>query len=111
MHGCAGTLLSMTHFINNYVPGFLNEKREFPRQTIAYCVDGVATMAGALMGTSPVAVFIESAAGIREGGRTGITALVVAFYFFIALFFEPILGEEPPPGSYPLLPSCRSLLE
>lgn len=72
--------------------GFINERREFPRMTFAFCVDGIATSVGALMGTSPVTAFIESASGIREGGRTGLTACVVGCYMFIALFFTPLLG-------------------
>ena len=46
------------------------------------------------MGTSPVTAFIESASGIREGGRTGITACVVGCYMFISLFFTPLLGKH-----------------
>jgi adenine/guanine/hypoxanthine permease len=75
--------------------GFVNEKKQFPRQQATFVVDGLATVAGSLMGTSPIATYIESAAGIREGGRTGITALTCAFYFFIALFFVPVLCECP----------------
>lgn len=74
--------------------GFINERREFPRMTFAFCVDGIATSVGALMGTSPVTAFIESASGIREGGRTGLTACVVGCYMFIALFFTPLLGRD-----------------
>lgn len=62
--------------------------------TFAFTVDGIATIVGALMGTSPVTAFIESASGIREGGRTGLTACVVGCYMFISLFFTPLLGKE-----------------
>ena len=62
--------------------------------TFAFTVDGIATSVGALMGTSPVTAFIESASGIREGGRTGLTACVVGCYMFIALFFTPLLGKD-----------------
>eukprot|EP00884_Botryococcus_braunii_P023611 jgi/Botrbrau1/9934/Bobra.0012s0031.1 len=105
-----GALISMTHFINQYVPGFLDHQRRFPRQTVAYTVDGFATMAGACMGTSPVAVFIESASGIREGGRTGITAIVVGFYFLISLFFTPILASVPPYAIGPALVTVGALM-
>ena len=64
----------------------------FERSWIAFSVDGVSSVVGALLGTSPVTCFIESASGIREGGRTGLTALTVAFFFFVALFFSPLLG-------------------
>lgn len=62
--------------------------------TFAFTVDGIASIVGSLMGTSPVTAFIESAAGIREGGRTGLTACVVGCYMFIALFFTPLLGKS-----------------
>ena len=65
----------------------------FERHIFAFSVDGIASVIGSLFGTSPVTAFIESASGIREGGRTGLTALTVAFFFFVALFFTPVLGE------------------
>lgn len=79
-----------------FAAGFVNEKKEFPRQTFAFCVDGLSSVLGSLMGTSPIAAFIESASGIREGGRTGLTAVCVALWFFVALFFTPVLCESPP---------------
>lgn len=66
----------------------------FERHIFAFSVDGFASVIGSLFGTSPVTAFIESASGIREGGRTGLTALTVAFFFFCALFFTPVLGES-----------------
>ena len=54
---------------------------------------GIGIVVGSLMGTSPLTVFIESATGIREGGRTGLTACITGCCFFIALFFAPLLGE------------------
>ena len=74
--------------------------------TFAFTVDGIASIVGSLMGTSPVTAFIESASGIREGGRTGLTACVVGCYMFIALFFTPLLGEPSLPLSIFL--SCVS---
>lgn len=65
----------------------------FERHIFAFSVDGLASVLGSLFGTSPVTAFIESASGIREGGRTGLTALTVAFFFLVALFFTPVLGE------------------
>eukprot|EP00897_Mesotaenium_endlicherianum_P005949 jgi/Mesen1/5382/ME000268S04580 len=51
---------------------------------------------GSCLGSSPVTVFIESATGLKEGGKTGFTSCVVAFYFFIAFFFTPLLASIPP---------------
>lgn len=76
--------------------GFVDEQKNFPRQTFAFCVDGLSSVVGSLMGTSPIAAFIESASGIREGGRTGLTAVCVAAWYFVALFFTPVLGAPPP---------------
>jgi xanthine/uracil/vitamin C permease (AzgA family) len=64
-------------------------------------VDGLSSVVGSLMGTSPIAAFIESASGIREGGRTGITAVCVAAWYFVALFFTPVLGAPPSPLAMP----------
>ena len=102
----------MHHIVLRFSPcavsGFVNEKKQFPRQLYAFAVDGIATVAGSLMGTSPIATYIESASGIREGGRTGITALTVALYFFISLFFVPVLcapSRQCPPAC---LISCNA---
>ncbi|MBN2024549.1 MAG: NCS2 family permease [Pirellulales bacterium] len=69
-----------------------------PRMRQAMLSDAVATMAGAAMGTSTVTSFVESAAGVEQGGRTGLTALVVAGLFVAALFFSPIVAMV---GAYP----------
>jgi len=58
-------------------------------------VDGFATTMGAVFGTSPVTTYIESAPGILEGGRTGLTAVFVSLWFFLATFFAPILASIP----------------
>ena len=76
--------------------GFIKEDKNFPRSTIAYCVDGVGIIVGAAMGTSPLTVFIESATGIREGGRTGLTAMTTGTCFFISMFFAPLISAIPP---------------
>jgi len=60
--------------------------------------DAVGTAAGAAFGTSTVTSFIESAAGVEQGGRTGLTALTVAVLFILALFFSPVIAMV---GSYP----------
>lgn len=86
-----GTLYSMAKFA-----GFVDEKGEFEGQYFAYMSDATAIVVGSALGTSPVAVFIESSTGIREGGRTGLTAVTVGFYFFLALFFTPLLAAIPP---------------
>ncbi|KUL24148.1 NCS2 family permease [Chlorobium limicola] len=59
-------------------------------------VDALSTVAASLLGTTTAGVYIESAAGIEQGGKTGFTALVVALLFFLALFFSPILTIVPP---------------
>lgn len=86
-----GTLFSMAKFA-----GFVDAQGNFPGQYFAFMSDATAICAGSLLGSSPVTTFIESSTGIREGGRTGMTALTVAFYFFLSLFFTPLLASIPP---------------
>ena len=94
-HACiqdtTGTLYSMAKFAGLRDPVTL----DFENSTIAYCVDAFSISMGALMGTSPVTAFIESATGIAEGGRTGITAITTGFMFFISVFFAPIFASIP----------------
>jgi adenine/guanine/hypoxanthine permease len=76
--------------------GLVRDNR-LPRARQALMSDAVGTVAGAALGTSTVTSFIESAAGVEQGGRTGLTALVAAAMFLLALFFSPIIGMI---GSY-----------
>jgi AGZA family xanthine/uracil permease-like MFS transporter len=77
--------------------GFIRDGK-LPRAKEALVSDAIATTAGAAMGTSTVTSFIESATGVEQGGRTGLTAVVVAVLFLLALFFSPIIAMV---GSYP----------
>jgi AGZA family xanthine/uracil permease-like MFS transporter len=77
--------------------GFIRDDK-LPRMKEALVSDAIGTAAGAAMGTSTVTSFIESAAGVEQGGRTGLTAMVVAVLFLVALFFSPIVAMV---GSYP----------
>ncbi len=71
---------------------------KLPRVKQALLSDAIGTTAGAALGTSTVTSFIESASGVEQGGRTGLTALVVACLFLAALFFSPLIAMV---GSYP----------
>jgi len=86
-----GTLYSMAKFAGLRDPVTM----DFENSTIAYCVDAFSISMGALMGTSPVTAFIESATGISEGGKTGITAIVTGLAFFVSVFFAPIFASIP----------------
>jgi AGZA family xanthine/uracil permease-like MFS transporter len=77
--------------------GLIKDNR-LPRARQAFLSDAVGTVAGAALGTSTVTSFIESAAGVEQGGRTGLTALTVAVLFLAALFFSPLIAMV---GSYP----------
>ena len=85
-----GTLYSMARFA-----GFTDDNGDFEGQYFAFMSDASSIVVGSLLGTSPVCTYIESSTGIREGGRTGLTALTVAGYFFMALFFTPLLASIP----------------
>ncbi|KAF8413761.1 hypothetical protein HHK36_001754 [Tetracentron sinense] len=86
-----GTLFSMAE-----IGGFVDENGGFEGEYLAYMVDASSTILGSALGTSPIATYIESSAGIREGGRTGLTAIITGFYFFLSLFFTPLLASVPP---------------
>ncbi len=77
--------------------GFMKDNK-LPRANRAMLSDAVGTVAGACLGTSTVTSFIESAAGVERGGRTGLTGIVVAICFLLALFFSPLIRMI---GSYP----------
>ncbi len=76
--------------------GFMKDNK-LPRASEALISDAVGTVVGACMGTSTVTSFIESAAGVQQGGRTGLTGLVTAALFLVVLFFSPIVKMV---GSY-----------
>jgi len=69
----------------------------------AFLADSLATMAGALLGTSTVTSYIESAAGVRAGGRTGLVGVVVAALFLASLFLAPLAGSVPAYATAPAL--------
>lgn len=77
--------------------------KHLPGSTMAFMAASVGTIAGAVLGTSPVIIHNETCAGIAEGGRTGLTALVVAGYFVFAIFFIPVFAAVPPTATAPAL--------
>lgn len=87
----SGTLLGIATSM-----GVIDDEGNFPKSTQAYSVDAVATMFGSIFGLSPITSYIESGAGVEAGAKTGLTAVVCGFYFFIAIFFAPILASIPP---------------
>ncbi|KAG6589401.1 Adenine/guanine permease AZG2, partial [Cucurbita argyrosperma subsp. sororia] len=78
------------------IAGLVNDRGSFEGEYVAYLVDGASTVVATMLGVSPIATYVESTAGIREGGRTGITAVVVSFCFMMSLFFTPLLSSVPP---------------
>ena len=75
--------------------GYIAEDGTLPRANQALMADAVGTTAGALLGTSTVTSYIESASGITEGGRSGFTAVVTAGCFLLSIFFIPLLSAIP----------------
>jgi len=76
--------------------GLLDEKGNLPGIEKPMLADALATTVAPLLGTTTTGAFIESAAGIEEGGRTGFTSIVVAVLFLLSLFFAPLLTSVPP---------------
>jgi len=81
----------------------LNEDGTLPRAKQALFADAIGTTAGALLGTSTVTSYVESSAGIAEGGRTGLTAVTTAFLFLASLFLAPLFIAIPPQATGPVL--------
>ncbi len=94
----AGTLVGLAHRA-----GLLDEQGRLPRLNKALLADSGASVVGAALGTSTTTSYIESASGIKAGGRTGLTAVVVAVLFLLALFFAPLAQTVPGYATAPAL--------
>lgn len=92
-----GTIIGVTHRAGMVKDG------KIPRLKQAFLVDAFATTGGAMMGTSTVTTFVESAAGVNEGGRSGLTAVVAGLCFLLALFFAPFFLAIPSAATAPVL--------
>lgn len=93
-----GTLIGVASRAN-----MLDKKGRVPNAGKALMTDAIATTAGALLGTSTVTVYVESATGVEEGGRTGLTAITIGALFFVAMFFSPIFVAVPACATAPAL--------
>ncbi|KAI0848238.1 hypothetical protein F5Y00DRAFT_95996 [Daldinia vernicosa] len=89
---CTGTLYSMARFAKVIDP----VTEDFEGSTVAYMVDAISISIGSLLGCPPVTAFVESGAGIADGGRTGLTSMTTGLCFFISIFFAPIFASIPP---------------
>ncbi len=83
--------------------GYIDENGDLPRANQALTADAIATTVGAVMGTSSVTTFVESASGVAEGGRTDFTSVIVAALFFVSLIFTPIFEAIPAFATTPAL--------
>ena len=81
----------------------LDEKGNIHRVKQAFMADSIATTLGAMLGTSTTTTYVESAAGVAQGGRSGLTALVVGGCFVIAMFFSPLFLSIPSAATAPAL--------
>ena len=93
-----GTLVAVTKRA-----GLMDESGAIPRLNRIFIADSVATMAGALAGTSTVTSYIESAAGVTAGGRTGLTSVVVGALFLATILFTPLVQAIPAAATAPAL--------
>lgn len=90
--------------------GLLEAGGRIPRAGTMLGVAGFATVAGSLTGTSPVVCYIESAAGVSAGGRSGVTSVVTGLLFVVALFAAPVVGFIPAAATAPALIVVGSLM-
>jgi AGZA family xanthine/uracil permease-like MFS transporter len=98
MFDTVGTLIGVSQRA-----GMVNKKGRIERLNQAFMADAIATTAGALLGTSTTTTYVESAAGVSQGGRTGLTAFVVGCCFTVALFFSPLFLSIPSSATAPVL--------
>ncbi|KAL9240208.1 hypothetical protein vseg_014454 [Gypsophila vaccaria] len=89
-----GTTCSL--YTMSEITGLINDEGSFEGEYSAFMVDGSSTIVASILGVSPMATYIESSAGIREGGKTGLTAVIVGIYFLMSLFFAPLMTSVPP---------------
>ncbi len=101
----AGTLLGVGR-----LGGLLDDEGELPRANAAFSADALGTLVGAAVGTSTVTSYVESATGVEEGGRTGLTAVVVAALFLASLFFTPLIIAIPAVATAPALVLVGALM-
>ncbi len=95
---CIGTVIGVSNRA-----GMVKADGKIPHLKEIFMVDSISTAAGAAMGTSTVAVYVESAAGVNEGGRSGLTAFVTGICFLLALFFAPLFLAIPAAATTPVL--------
>ena len=93
-----GTLMAVTR-----KAGLIGRDNKIPRVTQILLVDATATIAGSLAGTTTVTSYIESAAGVAVGGRTGVTSIVTGLLFILTLFVAPLVGAVPAAATAPAL--------
>ena len=79
----------------------VDEKGNIPHLKQAFMADSIATTAGAILGTSTTTTYVESASGVAQGGRTGLTAFTIAACFAVALFFSPLFLSVPGAATAP----------
>lgn len=93
-----GTIIGVTTRAN-----MIDKDGKIPRLKQAFLVDAIGTTGGAIMGTSTVTTFVESAAGVEVGGRSGLTAFATSICFMLALFFAPFFLSIPASATAPAL--------
>lgn len=98
MFDTLGTLIGVCTKAN-----MLDEEGRLPQMKSALMADAIATSVGAILGTSTTTTFVESSAGVAVGGRTGLSAMVTAILFLIAMFFAPIFTAIPSFATAPAL--------
>lgn len=97
LFNCIGTVIGVIERAGMVKDG------KIPRLKEIFMTDSLATTLGAIMGTSTVAVYVESATGVNEGGRSGLTAFITGVCFLVALFFAPLFLAIPAAATAPVL--------
>jgi len=105
MFDTAGTLVTVANSA-----GLMDKDGNLPRLGKTLLADSTSMLAGSVIGTSPVTSYIESTAGVNAGGRTGLTAVVVAILFLASLFLAPLVSSIPSYATFPVLLFVATLM-
>ncbi|CAN6860527.1 unnamed protein product [Brassica oleracea] len=88
--GTTGVLYTMAE-----IGGFVEEDGKFEGEYTAYLVDAGSSVVGSALGVTTTATFVESSAGLKEGGKTGLTAVIIGMYFLVSMFLTPLVTNVP----------------
>ena len=100
---CALTIVCSTDIYALQLSGLIEDDGTIPNSLWGFLGSSAGTLVAAWLGSTPIIVTVECAAGIKEGGKTGLTAVVIGTYFLLSIFLAPLFGAVPEEATAPVL--------